>query len=60
MSRAGMIVLVCSVATLGLALTTSAQTDLPTKRFATPDGKRPTGLFAPGVMVGKTLYIAGK
>ena len=26
----------------------------------TPNGKRPTGLFAPGVMVGKTLYIAGK
>jgi 2-iminobutanoate/2-iminopropanoate deaminase len=33
---------------------------LPAKKFATPDGKRPSGLFAPGVMVGKTLYVAGK
>ena len=33
---------------------------IPEKRFITPDGKRPSGLFAPGVMVGKTLYIAGK
>ena len=32
----------------------------PVKRFATKDGKRPKGLFAPGVMVGKTLYVAGK
>ncbi len=32
----------------------------PVKRFITPDGKRPQGLFAPGVMVGKTLYVAGK
>ncbi len=32
----------------------------PVKKFATPDGKRPSGLFAPGVMVGKTLYVAGK
>jgi len=32
----------------------------PIKKFATRDGKRPTGLFAPGVMVGKTLYVAGK
>jgi len=32
----------------------------PIKKFATPDGKRPSGLFAPGVMVGKTLYVAGK
>src|SRR5262245_48938290 len=33
---------------------------LPEKKFITADGKRPSGLFAPGVMVGKTLYIAGK
>ena len=32
----------------------------PAKIFVTADGKRPSGLFAPGVMVGKTLYIAGK
>ena len=30
------------------------------KKFITADGKRPTGLFSPGVMVGKTLYISGK
>ena len=33
---------------------------IPEKKFLTPDGKRPKGLFAPGVMVGKTVYIAGK
>jgi 2-iminobutanoate/2-iminopropanoate deaminase len=32
----------------------------PIKKFLTPDGSRPTGLFAPGVMVGKMVYIAGK
>src|SRR4051794_20752663 len=46
------------VVTLAFAATVNAQ--LPEKRFITPDGKRPSGLFAPGVMVGKTLYIAGK
>lgn len=30
------------------------------KKFITPDGKPGTGLFSPGVMAGKTLYIAGK
>jgi enamine deaminase RidA (YjgF/YER057c/UK114 family) len=38
----------------------SSYGQVPEKRFITPDGKRPGGLFAPGVMVGKTLYIAGK
>jgi 2-iminobutanoate/2-iminopropanoate deaminase len=33
---------------------------IPVKKFITRDGQRPSGLFAPGVMVGKTLYIAGK
>ena len=46
------------VVTLAFAAAVNAQ--LPEKRFITPDGKRPSGLFAPGVMVGKTLYIAGK
>ena len=32
---------------------------LPVKKFLTPDGKRPDAMFAPGVMVGKTLYISG-
>jgi 2-iminobutanoate/2-iminopropanoate deaminase len=43
---------------VGLAGTAHAQP--PAKRFITGDGKPPTGLFAPGVMTGKTLYIAGK
>jgi enamine deaminase RidA (YjgF/YER057c/UK114 family) len=43
-----------------LAMGSAAYGQLPEKRFITPDGKRPSGLFAPGVMVGKTLYIAGK
>jgi len=30
------------------------------KKFATKDGKRPKGLFAPGVMVGNTVYVSGK
>jgi enamine deaminase RidA (YjgF/YER057c/UK114 family) len=46
--------------TMELAMGPVAWGQLPVKKFATPDGKRPTGLFAPGVMVGKTLYIAGK
>jgi 2-iminobutanoate/2-iminopropanoate deaminase len=41
-------------------ITASSSAQLPVKRFITEGGKRPTGLFAPGVMVGKTLYIAGK
>jgi len=58
MSRASLIVLAPVVVALGLAQTADGQA--PEKRFITPNGKRPTGLFAPGVMVGKTLYIAGK
>ena len=30
------------------------------KKFLTADGKRPAGLFAAGIMVEKTVYIAGK
>jgi reactive intermediate/imine deaminase len=33
---------------------------LPLKRFLTNDGSRPAGLFAPGLVVGRTAYIAGK
>ncbi len=32
----------------------------PAKKFLTANGARPTGLFAPGVAVGNTVYIAGK
>lgn len=58
MARSSSTVLTCTLIALGLAGPTMGQ--VPAKRFATPDGKRPEGLFAPGVMVGKTLYMAGK
>ncbi len=32
----------------------------PSKKFFTANGARPTGLFASGVAVGNTVYIAGK
>ena len=37
-----------------------AAAQLPVKKFATADGSRPDALFAPGVIIGKTLYISGK
>jgi len=43
---------------LFLSSTVNAQT--PIKKFLTNDGKRPGGLFAPGLIVGKTAYIAGR
>src|SRR5687768_13404395 len=58
MARTGLGLVV--VFLLSLAVVAPAWGQLPEKRFITPDGKRPSGLFAPGVMVGKTLYIAGK
>lgn len=39
----------------------SAAGQVPEKRFLTADGSRPeNSLFAPGIMVGKTVYISGK
>jgi 2-iminobutanoate/2-iminopropanoate deaminase len=58
MSKARGLVLVMVV--VGLSPLQPLWGQAPVKRFATPDGKRPSGLFAPGVMVGQTLYIAGK
>lgn len=58
MIRASFAVLGSAAIALSIAPHASAQA--PVKKFATADGKRPAGLFAPGVMVGKTLYIAGK
>jgi 2-iminobutanoate/2-iminopropanoate deaminase len=58
MTRTSLIVLATVVMALGLVQPTAGQA--PEKKFLTPDGKRPTGLFAPGVMVGKTVYVAGK
>jgi 2-iminobutanoate/2-iminopropanoate deaminase len=58
MTRTGLLAVGSVVIALGFVAPTVRQA--PTKKFITKDGKRPTGLFAPGVMVGKTLYIAGK
>jgi 2-iminobutanoate/2-iminopropanoate deaminase len=58
MAKARSIVLAPAI--LALTLAQPARAQAPAKRFITPDGKRPSGLFANGVMVGKTLYIAGK
>ncbi len=58
MTRACLIVLAPLVLALGLGQPAGSQ--VPDKKFITPDGKRPTGLFAPGVQVAKTLYVAGK
>ena len=58
MKASGLIVLAPVVVALALAQPAAGQ--VPEKKFITPNGQRPKGLFAPGVMVGKTLYIAGK
>ena len=58
MTKTRFIVLTPVVIVFGLVQPTLGQS--PNKKFITPNGKRPTGLFAPGVMVGKTLYVAGK
>jgi 2-iminobutanoate/2-iminopropanoate deaminase len=58
MRRTGLTVLALSVTVLGRAHPAAGQA--PAKKFITADGKRPSGLFAPGVIVGKTLYVAGK
>src|SRR5262245_31195858 len=56
--RAALLLLAPVVIVLGLVQETLSQ--VPEKKFATKDGKRPNAMFAPGVMVGKTLYVAGK
>ncbi len=43
-----------------LACFQASSQQAPAKRFFTSDGARPTGLFAAGLSVGKTVYIAGK
>jgi 2-iminobutanoate/2-iminopropanoate deaminase len=58
MTKLSVFGLALAVAVLGHGQQTKGQA--PEKKFVTKDGKRPSGLFAPGVMVGKTLYIAGK
>ncbi len=58
MRRSSLLVVASAIVVFGHAHPVHAQA--PIKKFATKDGKRPDGLFAPGVMVGKTLYVAGK
>jgi 2-iminobutanoate/2-iminopropanoate deaminase len=58
MTRTGLLVLAPLIVAFGFDQAAVGQ--VPIKRFATKDGKRPNALFAPGVMVGKTLYVAGK
>jgi 2-iminobutanoate/2-iminopropanoate deaminase len=62
MTRAIPIFLASAVVALGLVFVrpTVGQDQVPAKKFLTKNGERPTGLFAPGVMVGKTVYVAGK
>jgi 2-iminobutanoate/2-iminopropanoate deaminase len=52
--------IVVALTLMGIALVRPGLGQAPVKKFITKDGRRPSGLFAPGVMVGKTLYIAGK
>jgi 2-iminobutanoate/2-iminopropanoate deaminase len=56
--RAAIFVAASVVTVLGLFQSNAGQ--LPEKKFITKDGKKPKGLFTSGVMVDKTLYIAGK
>lgn len=49
--------LIAAVAVLSVS---AVLAQVPEKKFLTADGKRPSGLFAPGVAVGKTVYVAGK
>ncbi len=58
MSKIGRASFVFALMALVCAQVSSQQP--PLKKFLTADGSRPTGLFAPGVIVGKTVYIAGK
>jgi 2-iminobutanoate/2-iminopropanoate deaminase len=60
MNRAAPIVLASAAIALGLVRPAAGQDRVPDKKFLTKNGERPSGLFAPGVMVGKTVYVAGK
>jgi 2-iminobutanoate/2-iminopropanoate deaminase len=60
MTRVIPIVLASVVVALCPARHAAAQGQAPEKKFLTKGAERPSGLFAPGVMVGKTVYVAGK
>jgi reactive intermediate/imine deaminase len=48
------------IAFIFVIIVAASQAQIPGKRFLTNDGSRPGGLFAPGLIVGKTAYVAGK
>ena len=50
--------LACVVMCMCGACTSNSR--VPVKKIVTHDGQKPKGIFAPGVMVGKTLYLAGR
>ena len=50
----------CVIALVIFACVQLSSQEPPVKKFLTADGTRPGGLFAPGVAVGKTVYVAGK
>ena len=52
--------IICVIALVCLACVQLSSAQLPLKKFLTSDGSRPAGLFASGLLVGKTAYIAGK
>ena len=55
------ILITCILMTTGfIRLSNGQHGEIPVKKFITRDGRRPQGLFAPAVMVGKTLYISGR
>jgi 2-iminobutanoate/2-iminopropanoate deaminase len=51
---------ILAFALIWMACAQVSSQQLPQKKFLTNNGSRPTGLFAPGLVVGKTVYIAGK
>jgi 2-iminobutanoate/2-iminopropanoate deaminase len=59
MRKLRQIVAACALVASGL-VPAQGQDPIATKKFITRDGARPNALFAPGIMVNKTLYIAGK
>src|SRR5262249_23489214 len=59
MSRVGRIVAAVLFIALGLAGSAATQDQPAAKKPARQEAKK-KGLFAPGAMVGKTLYISGK
>jgi 2-iminobutanoate/2-iminopropanoate deaminase len=60
MRKTCQIIAACVAGAFALTQTASGQDPIAEKKFITRDGTRPSGLFAPGIMVDKTLYIAGK